>query len=237
MLNLLYIELIKFFYRKSFYYIFALYILTLFITEYRFIEYKYDGESLIYVLDTFKIILIIPFVLNITSEFSQNTIHQSLINGLSRWQILLSKLLLGVFISAIATLITKGLVLFHHFCTGQDLPSQENLYLLIFFFKWICFFVFFTFLSFCFKQSIYCVGIWALVFIIEYILQSTNYAINPFIDILIRSSHRFLPINAMQILMEYHNGISIAQWGQIIICVCWSSIWIFLSDLCLKRDF
>lgn len=56
-------------------------------------------QNLVYISGYFKIVLAIMVVISITNEFTYRTIRQNIIDGLSRWEFLQSKILTNVLLS------------------------------------------------------------------------------------------------------------------------------------------
>lgn len=69
-------------------------------------------QNLVYVSGLFKVVLAIMVVISITNEFTYRTIRQNIIDGMSRWEFLLSKILTNVLLSAmsVAMVFVIGLV-------------------------------------------------------------------------------------------------------------------------------
>jgi ABC-2 type transport system permease protein len=69
-------------------------------------------QNLIYISGFFKIVLGMMVVISITNEFSYRTVRQNVIDGLSRWQFLQSKILTNLLLSAmsVAMIFVIGLV-------------------------------------------------------------------------------------------------------------------------------
>jgi len=59
-------------------------------------------QNLVYISGFFKIVLGIMVVISITNEFAYRTVRQNIIDGLSRWQFLQSKILTNVLLSAVS---------------------------------------------------------------------------------------------------------------------------------------
>lgn len=59
-------------------------------------------QNLVYVSGFFKLVLAIMVVISITNEFTYRTLRQNVIDGLSRWEFLLSKILTNVLLSAMS---------------------------------------------------------------------------------------------------------------------------------------
>src|SRR3979411_1949332 len=62
-------------------------------------------QNLVYISGFFKIVLAIMVVISITNEFTYRTIRQNIIDGLSRWQFLISKMLTNLLLAALSTVI------------------------------------------------------------------------------------------------------------------------------------
>ncbi|GHN00943.1 ABC transporter permease [Cytophagales bacterium WSM2-2] len=56
-------------------------------------------QNLVYVSGLFKVVLAIMVVISITNEFQYRTIRQNIIDGMSRWEFLFSKILTNVLLS------------------------------------------------------------------------------------------------------------------------------------------
>lgn len=69
-------------------------------------------QNLVYISGFFKIVLAIMVVISITNEFTYRTIRQNIIDGLSRWQFLQSKIFTNVLLSimSVAMVFIIGLV-------------------------------------------------------------------------------------------------------------------------------
>jgi len=59
-------------------------------------------QNLVYISGFFKLVLAIMVVISITNEFTYRTLRQNVIDGLSRWEFLLSKILTNVLLSAMS---------------------------------------------------------------------------------------------------------------------------------------
>ncbi len=69
-------------------------------------------QNLVFISGFFKIVLAIMVVISITNEFTYRTIRQNIIDGLSRWQFLQSKILTNALLSvmSVAMVFIIGLV-------------------------------------------------------------------------------------------------------------------------------
>jgi ABC-2 type transport system permease protein len=59
-------------------------------------------QNLVYISGFFKLVLAVMVVISITNEFTYRTLRQNVIDGLSRWEFLLSKILTNVLLSAMS---------------------------------------------------------------------------------------------------------------------------------------
>ena len=105
----------------------------------------------------FKLFLAIVIVSMIANEYSNKTIKQNLIDGLSKKEFLLSKFLVILFLSLVSTLyifvISLALGLTFSNYTELGIVFSEMEYLLAFFIKLIGFFSFCFFLGVLIKRS------------------------------------------------------------------------------------
>ncbi|MDG2314518.1 MAG: ABC transporter permease [Flavobacteriaceae bacterium] len=110
----------------------------------------------------FKLFLAIVIVSMIANEYSNKTIKQNLIDGLSKKEFLLSKFLVILFLSLVSTLyifvISLALGLTFSNYTELGIVFSEMEYLLAFFIKLIGFFSFCFFLGVLIKRSAFALG-------------------------------------------------------------------------------
>src|SRR5882724_12233184 len=59
-------------------------------------------QNLVYISGFFKIVLAIMVVISVTNEYQYRTIRQNIIDGMSRWEFLFSKILTNVLLSLIS---------------------------------------------------------------------------------------------------------------------------------------
>lgn len=69
-------------------------------------------QNLVYISGFFKIVLAIMVVISITNEFTYRTLRQNIIDGMSRWEFLQSKILTNLLLSVMSVVMvfTIGLV-------------------------------------------------------------------------------------------------------------------------------
>jgi ABC-2 type transport system permease protein len=208
-----------------------------------------------YVSALFKLFLAIVIVSMMSNEYSNKTIKQNLIDGLSKKEFILSKFYTVILLSAISTIflfiVSLVLGLFFSSYTEFSIIFSDLEYLFAFFIKLVGFFSFCLFLGILVKRSAFALGflfVWQFVEGIVFgILQwNTNTDIASAIM-------RFFPLNAMSnLIKEPFTRLSAVQsvanqigekfnldyavhWYEISIVVGWTALFIFLSYLLLKK--
>jgi ABC-2 type transport system permease protein len=208
-----------------------------------------------YVSALFKLFLAIVIVSMMSNEYSNKTIKQNLIDGLSKKEFILSKFYTVILLSAISTIflfiVSLVLGLFFSSYTEFSIIFSDLEYLFAFFIKLVGFFSFCLFLGILVKRSAFALGflfVWQFVEGIVFgILQwNTNTDIASAIM-------RFYPLNAMSnLIKEPFTRLSAVQsvanqigekfnldyavhWYEISIVVGWTALFIFLSYLLLKK--
>lgn len=200
----------------------------------------------------FKFFFAIVVVSMIGNEYSNKTIKQNLIDGLSKKEFILSKFYAIVFFSLVSTLII-GLI---SFCIGLYYSSyteaaiifRETEFLLAYFIKLIGFFSLCLFFGMLVKRSAFALAFLFILFILEWILFGLmTWKINADIAEKIQN---FFPLKSMYKLIDqpfqriamskfpdkgnlsYDYG---AHGYEILIVLCWTAIFIFLSYRLLKK--
>jgi len=207
----------------------------------------------------FKLFLAIVIVSMIANEYSNKTIKQNLIDGLSKKEFLLSKFLMILFLSIVSTLyifaISLALGLTFSNYTELGIIFSKMSYLLAFFIKLVGFFSFCFFLGVLIKRSAFALGFLILWQAFEGILYGFM-RWNLFNDKKIADTiAQFFPLNSMNNLITEpfsrlsavkkvaseigadfgnHSGVALYE---ILIVVAWIFIFIFLSfKLLQSRD-
>ena len=72
-------------------------------------------QNLIWISGLFKIVLAVMVVISITNEYQYRTIRQNIIDGMSRWEFLQSKILTNVMLSLMSVLMILSIALFTGF--------------------------------------------------------------------------------------------------------------------------
>lgn len=208
-----------------------------------------------YMSALFKLFLAIVIVSMMSNEYSNKTLKQNLIDGLSKKEFILSKFYTVIVLSGVSTLflflisLILGLIFSSYNEMGIIFSDME--YLLAFFVKLVGFFSFCLFLGVLVKRSAFALGflfVWQFVEGIAFgILQwNTNTDIASAIM-------RFFPLNAMSnLIKEPFTRLSAVQsvanqigeqfnfdygihWYEIAIVMGWTALFIFLSYLLLKK--
>lgn len=69
-------------------------------------------QNLIWVSGLFKIVLSIMVVISITNEYQYRTLRQNVIDGMSRWEFVLSKILMNVLLSLMSVVMLFVIIMF-----------------------------------------------------------------------------------------------------------------------------
>ena len=125
------------------------------IVQLGFFNFPMIWQNLAYLVSIGKIFLAVILILNITNEFSNGTLKQNLIDGMSKKEFILSKMLTNGILAMISTLfvlvitIVLGLV----FSKSSEEIFKGVDYVGVYFIKLFFFFSFCTFLSILFRKS------------------------------------------------------------------------------------
>jgi ABC-type transport system involved in multi-copper enzyme maturation permease subunit len=194
----------------------------------------------------------------VANEYSNKTIKQNLIDGLSKKEFILSKVYMVVVFSFISTLFIFVLSLILGFAfssfTESYIVFSDLEYLFAFFIKLLGFFSFCLFAGMLIKRSAFALGfllVWymfeGLIRIVLNVMENTKEHAD--------TITQFLPLNAMSNLIkqpfsrlgavkevasqvgEQFDFDYAVHWYDVIIVLAWSSLFIFFSyRLLLKRD-
>ena len=207
----------------------------------------------------FKFFLLLVIVSMITNEYSNRTLKQNLIDGLSKKEFILSKFYLVFILAAISTFfvfvvsLILGLIYSDYNEIGIIFSDLE--YLLAFFVKLLGFFSFGLFFGMLIKRSAFAVGAMFVWMIGEGIIHGFLQFKFGHKNEIIGEITQFLPMTAMSNLIqqpftrmkavktvanqvgEKLNYDYAVHWYQIAIVLIWTFIFIFLSyKLLQKRD-
>ncbi len=275
MLRLLTIEYHKLRYSKSARILVTTYfILITFIALIASIEFKFGGVEFrvadqgifnfpyiwhfnSYIAATLKLFLAIVIVSMMSNEYTNRTLKQNLIDGLSKKEFVLSKFLTVLAFSFLSTvfLFIVSMILGLSFSdyTEFSIIFSDLEYLLAYFVKLTGFFAFCMFLGVLVKRSAFALGF----LFIWWILENIGYAVMKYK--LFRGSEladniaQFFPLESMSILVkEPFSRLNVIQsaatqlgsefskdyaihWYQLLVVGIWIVIFVYLSYLLLKK--
>lgn len=202
----------------------------------------------------FKFFFAIVVVSMIGNEYSNKTLKQNLIDGLSKKEFILSKFYTIIFFSLCATFLigiaTYFIGLYYSSYTEASIVFREIEFLLAYFVKLVGFFSLCLFLGMLVKRSAFALGFLFLLFITESIAYGLmKWKLS---DAIADGIHNFMPLQSMWNLinqpiqriamtkfpdktnMMYDYAV---HWYEIVIVLGWTSIFVFLSyQLLKKRD-
>ena len=200
----------------------------------------------------FKFFFAIVVVSMIGNEYSNKTIKQNLIDGLSKKEFILSKFYTIVFFSVVSTILI-GLIslligLYYSSYNEFSIIIRETNFLLAYFVKLIGFFSLCLFFGMLVKRSAFALAFLFILFILEWIV---------FGIITWQSDHNiaekiqnFFPLKSMYKLIDQpFQRIAMTKfpdktelvydyavhWHEIIIVLCWTVLFVFLSYRLLKK--
>ena len=204
--------------------------------------YEFPGiwQNLTYLAGYLKMILAIVVIIFITNEYSYRTIRQNIITGLSRWDFLLSKLLMVAAISLTATLFLFIIGIILGFTNTPEVTFSmmfENLvFVFTYFLEIFAFMTFALLIGMLAKRSGLGIGLFFLYFYI--IERFLNYQLpNDLGD--------FLPIQAIGRLIDIPNTDLMKIFGMnfrafvavqdVLVVGAYTALFIFLMHLILKK--
>lgn len=210
-----------------------------------------------YIAALLKLFLAIVIVSMMSNEYSNRTLKQNLIDGMSKKEFVLSKFLTILLFSLISTLFlfVVSLALGYSFSdyTELSIVFSDLEYLLAYFVKITGFFAFCMFLGILIKRSAFALGFLFIWWILENIANGilswriftesdmaekivqffplssmSNLVIEPF------SRLNVIQTAASQIGSELDKDYSV-HWYQLLIVIAWTFIFVFLSYALLKK--
>lgn len=210
-----------------------------------------------YIASILKIFLAIIIVSMMANEYSYGTLKQNLIDGMSKKEFILSKFLTVVFFAIISTVFVfiMSLLLGYSFSSYDEIGIvfSDLEYLLAYFIKLVGFFSFCLFLGVLIKRSAFALGFLFIWFIGESITRAVlTYDIFPK-DKIASQITQFFPLESMSnLIVEPFSRLSVIKNIQhtigennikdysvhstdILIVLCWTTIFIYLSYLLIKK--
>ncbi len=211
-----------------------------------------------YMTAVFKLFLAIVIVSMMANEYSNKTIKQNLIDGLSKWEFVLSKLLTVISFALISTVfvfvVSMILGLIYSDYDEWSIIFSGLEFLPAFFVKLLGFFSFCLFLGIFVKRSAFALGfliLWAIleqiifgILIWKFVTWDTAVRIKSLLPLQSMSNlieEPFSRLNAVQsVANEIGETLSVdyhVHWYEILIVLLWTGLFVYLSYALLKmRD-
>lgn len=206
----------------------------------------------------FKLFLLLVIVSMTANEYSNRTLKQNLIDGLSKKEFILSKFYMVLVFAAISTLfvfvVSLILGLIYSDFDEMSIIFSDFEYLLAYFVKLLGFFSFGLFLGILIKRSAFAVGAMFVWFIIEGIIYGLlKWEFPESISSKAEQIMEFMPLFSMYNLIEQPFGRLNAvkttakqlkadisydysvHWHEIVIVLVWSFLFIYFSYRLLKK--
>ena len=211
-----------------------------------------------YIAANLKLFLAIVIVSMMSNEYTNRTLKQNLIDGLSKKEFVLSKFLTVVVFAFFSTLFLfiVSVILGYSFSdyTEISIVLSDMEYLLAYFIKLTGFFAFCLFLGILVKRSAFALGFLFIWWVLESILYGTlTWRIFRDNQHIADNIMQFFPLSAMSnLVVEPFSRLSFIQtaatqlgseidkdygvhWYQLLIVMIWTILFIFLSYKLLKR--
>ncbi|WP_411031439.1 ABC transporter permease [Spongiimicrobium sp. 3-5] len=209
-----------------------------------------------YIAAFFKLFLAVVIVSMMANEYSNKTIKQNLIDGLSKWEFVYSKFLTVLAFSAISTLfifvVSLSLGLAYSDYNELGIIFSDLEFILAFFLKLVGFFSFCLFLGILVKRSAFAIGFLILWAIVEQLLFGfLGWKVTSWENAKVIKS--FFPLQSMQRLVdEPFTRLSAVQnlgqqlgedlkfdyavhWYEVLIVLIWTAIFIYSAYALLKK--
>lgn len=203
----------------------------------------------------FKLFFAIVVVSMIGNEYSNKTIKQNLIDGLSKKEFILSKFYTIVFFSLLSTIliaVASFLIgLYYSSYTEAAIIFRETEFLLAYFVKLVGFFSLCLFFGMLLKRSAFALAFLFVLYIVEWLVFWGSYEAFGNADTAWKIKN-YLPLESMYklidqpfqriIMTKYPEKIDLTydyavHWYEIVIVLGWTAIFVFLSYRLLKmRD-
>lgn len=210
-----------------------------------------------YIAAILKLFLAIVIVSMMSNEYSNRTLKQNLIDGLSKKEFVLSKFLTVLLFSVISTLflVVVSLILGYSFSdfTELSIVFSDMEYIVGYFIKLLGFFAFCMFVGILIKRSAFALGFLFIWWIFEGILYGVlNFKFFRDSD-LPENIMQFFPLTAMSnIVVEPFTRLTFIKtaatqigeeldkdygvhWYQLLIVIVWTVIFVYLSLALLKK--
>lgn len=201
----------------------------------------------------FKFFFAIVVVSMIGNEYSNKTLKQNLIDGLSKKEFILSKFYTIVFFSLCATLLiglaTFFIGMYYSSYTEASIVVREIEFLLAYFVKLVGFFSLCLFFGMLVKRSAFALAFLVVLYILEWLVFWGAYEIFGNGDDAFKVKN-FMPLESMYklidqpiqriVMTKFPEKTEMAydyavHWYEIVVVLGWSALFIFLSYRLLKK--
>ncbi|MBF8149481.1 ABC transporter permease subunit [Winogradskyella sp. F6397] len=201
----------------------------------------------------FKFFFAIVVVSMIGNEYSNKTLKQNLIDGLSKKEFILSKFYTIVFFSLCATILiglaTFTIGMYYSSYTEANIIFRESEFLLAYFVKLVGFFSLCLFLGMLVKRSAFALGFLFILYILEWIIFGLVSWQADSLDIAFNVK-QFFPLESMWnlinqpmqrvVMTKFPDKTDImydyaVHWYEVAIVLGWTAIFIFSSYRILKK--
>lgn len=207
----------------------------------------------------FKIFLAVVIVSMVANEYSYKTIKQNLIDGLSKYELLKSKVLMVVALSLSSTvfIFILSLILGYRFSDYNEIGIvfRDLEYLLAYFIKLVGFFSFCLFLGILIKRSAFALGFlavwqmaegisfglmkWKLSDIVSYVSAEQVFAFFPLNSMSELIPQPFTRLSAVKNIagqigeqLDANIGVS---WSNVAIVLLWTGVFLWMSYRILQQ--
>lgn len=207
----------------------------------------------------FKIFLAVVIVSMVANEYSYKTIKQNLIDGLSKYELLKSKVLMVVALSLSSTvfIFILSLILGYRFSDYNEIGIvfRDLEYLLAYFIKLVGFFSFCLFLGILIKRSAFALGFlavwqmaegisfglmkWKLSDVVSYVSAEQVFAFFPLNSMSELIPQPFTRLSAVKNIagqigeqLDANNEVS---WSNVAIVLLWTGIFLWMSYRILQQ--
>ena len=205
-------------------------------------------QNMTYIATFFKIIPAFIVIISVTNEISYRTMRQNVIDGLSKWEFLLSKFVLILALSGAATafIFIEGLItgLIYSTVKYPELLFSELEFLLAYFLELVTFLCFALLLGLLLKRAGFAIVLIFMYTLIFEPMLTVNMEHNTWIKDQVSWLAPFFPIRALNnlihvpfqryVFMEIQDYVA---WKDILIVLGWLSVYVAsIYKLLDKRD-
>ena len=219
-------------------------------------DFPYIWHFNSFVAAFFKLFLAVVIVSMMANEYSNKTIKQNLIDGLSKWEFIYSKFLTVLALSAVSTIflfiISLLLGLGYSSYDEMSIIFSDLEFILAYFIKLVGFFSFCLFLGILVKRSAFALGFLILWAIVEQLIFGLlGWKITSWDTAM--TIKGFFPLESMaNLVKEPFSRLSAVQnvgdqlgtdlnfdyavhWYEILIVIVWTAIFVYSSHVLLKK--